>query len=38
MHTTLDITGGVPELHPQFRRLAQDARSLGVAVQMRVSE
>ncbi len=29
---TLDLTGGAPELHPQFRRLVRDARSLGVAV------
>jgi radical SAM/Cys-rich protein len=29
---TLDITGGAPELHPQFRRLVQDARNLGAAV------
>lgn len=28
----LDLTGGAPELHPQFRRLVRDARSLGVAV------
>jgi radical SAM/Cys-rich protein len=29
---TLDITGGAPELHPQFRRLVRSARSLGVRV------
>jgi radical SAM/Cys-rich protein len=29
---TLDITGGAPELHPQFRRLAAAARDLGVKV------
>jgi len=28
----LDITGGAPELHPQFRRLVRDARKLGAAV------
>jgi radical SAM/Cys-rich protein len=27
---TLDITGGAPELHPEFRRLASAARDLGV--------
>jgi radical SAM/Cys-rich protein len=26
---TLDITGGAPELHPQFRRIVRDARGLG---------
>jgi radical SAM/Cys-rich protein len=26
---TLDITGGAPELHPQFRELVREARSLG---------
>ena len=26
--TTLDITGGAPELHPQFRDLVQEARQL----------
>jgi radical SAM/Cys-rich protein len=26
---TLDITGGAPELHPEFRRLAAGARALG---------
>jgi radical SAM/Cys-rich protein len=29
---TLDITGGAPELHPEFRRLVQDARRLGATV------
>ncbi len=29
---TLDITGGAPELNPQFRRLVRGARSLGVKV------
>jgi radical SAM/Cys-rich protein len=29
---TLDLTGGAPELHPQFRRLVRDARTLGAAV------
>ncbi|MCW5659386.1 MAG: arsenosugar biosynthesis radical SAM protein ArsS [Burkholderiaceae bacterium] len=29
---TLDITGGAPELHPHFRRLARGARALGVQV------
>src|SRR5688572_30310118 len=29
---TLDITGGAPELNPQFRRLVQSARALGVHV------
>jgi radical SAM/Cys-rich protein len=29
---TLDITGGAPELHPQFRRLVQGAHALGVHV------
>jgi radical SAM/Cys-rich protein len=29
---TLDITGGAPELNPQFRRLVRSARSLGVRV------
>jgi radical SAM/Cys-rich protein len=29
---TLDITGGAPELHPEFRRLAVAARDLGVKV------
>lgn len=28
----LDITGGAPELHPGFRRLVRQARSLGVEV------
>ena len=26
---TLDITGGAPELHPQFRRLVHEARAMG---------
>jgi len=30
--TTLDITGGAPELNPHFRRLVRTARELGVAV------
>ncbi|MFM7237061.1 MAG: arsenosugar biosynthesis radical SAM (seleno)protein ArsS [Cyanobium sp.] len=30
--TTLDLTGGAPELHPQFRSLVREARSLGVEV------
>ena len=30
--TTLDITGGAPELHPEFRRLVAAARDLGVKV------
>ncbi len=29
---TLDVTGGAPELHPQFRRLVTEARALGVHV------
>jgi radical SAM/Cys-rich protein len=29
---TLDITGGAPELHPEFRRLVTAARDLGVKV------
>ena len=29
---TLDITGGAPELNPQFRRLVRSARALGVHV------
>lgn len=29
---TLDITGGAPELHPQFRRLVTSARRIGVRV------
>ncbi|MFN3630039.1 MAG: arsenosugar biosynthesis radical SAM (seleno)protein ArsS, partial [Casimicrobiaceae bacterium] len=28
----LDVTGGAPELHPQFRRLVAEARALGVQV------
>jgi len=30
--STLDITGGAPELNPQFRRLVRAARDLGVRV------
>jgi len=29
---TLDLTGGAPELHPDFRRLVRHARQLGIAV------
>ncbi|MEB3257447.1 MAG: arsenosugar biosynthesis radical SAM (seleno)protein ArsS [Cyanobacteriota bacterium] len=29
---TLDLTGGAPELHPQFRSLVQKARSMGIEV------
>jgi radical SAM/Cys-rich protein len=29
---TLDVTGGAPELHPEFRRLVTSARALGVKV------
>jgi len=29
---TLDITGGAPELHPQFRELVSEAGSLGVHI------
>ncbi|KEF42257.1 MAG: Fe-S oxidoreductase [Cyanobium sp. CACIAM 14] len=29
---TLDLTGGAPELHPQFRDLVRRARSMGVTV------
>jgi radical SAM/Cys-rich protein len=29
---TLDITGGAPELHPEFRRLVGEARDLGAKV------
>lgn len=29
---TLDLTGGAPELHPQFRTLVAQARALGVEV------
>ena len=28
----LDLTGGAPELHPQFRSLVREARGLGVKV------
>lgn len=30
--TTLDLTGGAPELNPHFRRLVRDARALGARV------
>ncbi|WP_087069211.1 arsenosugar biosynthesis radical SAM (seleno)protein ArsS [Cyanobium sp. NIES-981] len=30
--TTLDLTGGAPELHPLFRSLVEEARRLGVTV------
>ena len=30
--TTLDLTGGAPELHPRFRTLVEAARALGVKV------
>jgi radical SAM/Cys-rich protein len=30
--TTLDLTGGAPELNPEFRRLVREARALGVRV------
>ena len=29
---TLDLTGGAPELHPQFREIVREARAQGVAV------
>ena len=29
---TLDITGGAPELHPQFRELVAKVRALNVSV------
>src|SRR6185503_5575712 len=29
---TLDVTGGAPELHPEFRHLVTRARKLGVRV------
>lgn len=29
---TLDITGGAPEMHPQFRELVEKSRALGVRV------
>ncbi|MBL8347393.1 MAG: arsenosugar biosynthesis radical SAM protein ArsS [Rubrivivax sp.] len=29
---TLDVTGGAPELHPQFRHIVREARALGVKV------
>ena len=33
--TTLDITGGAPELHPEFARLVDAARALGKRVLVR---
>lgn len=33
--TTLDITGGAPELHPEFRRLVTSAHHLGKQVMVR---
>ena len=30
--TALDLTGGAPELHPQFRDLVRQVRALGVGV------
>ncbi|MDH5784748.1 MAG: arsenosugar biosynthesis radical SAM protein ArsS [Chromatiales bacterium] len=30
--TTLDLTGGAPELHPQFRQLVEAVRKLGIHV------
>lgn len=30
--TTLDLTGGAPELNPEFRRLVQEAKGLGLHV------
>jgi radical SAM/Cys-rich protein len=30
--STLDLTGGAPELSPHFRRVARDARRLGIRV------
>ena len=30
--TTLDLTGGAPEMNPHFRYLVKKARSMGVAV------
>jgi radical SAM/Cys-rich protein len=30
--STLDLTGGAPELNPHFRRMVREARSLGVRV------
>lgn len=32
LFTTLDLTGGAPELHPQFRQLVKAVRELGVHV------
>lgn len=29
---TLDLTGGAPELHPQFRDLVHEARAAGIEV------
>lgn len=31
---TLDITGGAPEMHPDFRYLVVEARKLGVEVRV----
>lgn len=33
--TTLDITGGAPELHPKFRYLVEQTRALGKTVMVR---
>ena len=33
--TILDVTGGAPELHPEFRRFVQEARRLGKRVMVR---
>lgn len=30
--STLDLTGGAPELHPQFRQLVAETRSMGIHV------
>jgi radical SAM/Cys-rich protein len=30
--STLDVTGGAPEMHPQFREIVKKARALGVRV------
>ncbi len=32
LFTTLDLTGGAPELHPQFRELVSTVRALGIHV------